>query len=186
MNHSKSVNKLAFVTICLMLLFPVLRAKAQRINPDVLPGAPGAPGPVTGPSTAVAGTTGTYTVTAGANATSYSWTLTTGAGTISNTGLSATVTWNSSFTGSAVVSCSSVNSVASTAATPKTVTVSPAPTPLVAGTISPSTQTINYNTAAALTGTEATGGNYTYTYQWQSSTSSGGTYTNISGATTQN
>jgi RHS repeat-associated protein len=52
---------------------------------------------------------------------------------------------------------------------------------LAAGTISPATQSINYNTAATLTGTAATGGNGTYTYQWQSSPDNS-TWTNITGA----
>jgi RHS repeat-associated protein len=62
-----------------------------------------------------------------------------------------------------------------------TVTVYPA---ITAGTISPSTQTINYNTTpSSLTCTAATGGSGSYSYQWQSSPSSGGTYTDIQGAT---
>ncbi|WDF80747.1 DUF6443 domain-containing protein [Mucilaginibacter sp. KACC 22773] len=60
-----------------------------------------------------------------------------------------------------------------------TVTVYPQ---LVAGTISPATQAINYNTPASLTGGAATGGNGTYAYQWQSSPDNT-TFTNISGAT---
>lgn len=48
-----------------------------------------------------------------------------------------------------------------------TVTVYPQ---VIAGTISPSGQTINYNTApSSLSVTAATGGNGSYTYQWQSS-----------------
>jgi len=53
---------------------------------------------------------------------------------------------------------------------------------LVSGTISSSPSgTVNYNTPVTLTGTAATGGSGSYTYQWQSST--GGAYTNITGAT---
>ncbi|HVU95516.1 MAG TPA: DUF6443 domain-containing protein [Puia sp.] len=49
-----------------------------------------------------------------------------------------------------------------------TVTVYPA---LVTGTISPSSQTVNYNTAGALlTLSGVSGGSGTYSYQWQSST----------------
>ena len=49
-----------------------------------------------------------------------------------------------------------------------TVTVYPA---LVAGTISPSSQTVNYNTAGSLlTLSGVSGGSGTYSYQWQSST----------------
>jgi len=57
---------------------------------------------------------------------------------------------------------------------------------LSAGTISPSSATINYNTSpGALSGTTPTGGNSTYTYQWQSSPDNS-TWTNVSSATSQN
>ena len=57
---------------------------------------------------------------------------------------------------------------------------------LVAGTVSPSSITINYNTSpGALTGTSASGGNGTYTYQWQSSADNS-SWTNVNGVTTQN
>lgn len=57
---------------------------------------------------------------------------------------------------------------------------------LVAGSISPTAITINYSsTPGQLTGTAATGGNSTYAYQWQSS-SDNSTWTNVSGATSQN
>jgi len=56
---------------------------------------------------------------------------------------------------------------------------------LVAGTIAAS-QSICYNTAPAqLTSTPPTGGNTPYTYQWQNSPN-GTTWTNITGATSQN
>ncbi len=62
-----------------------------------------------------------------------------------------------------------------------TITVYPQ---LVTGTVSPSTQTINYGTnAATLSLTGTTGGTGTYTYQWQSGPASNGTYTPMSGAT---
>ncbi|WP_315821863.1 hypothetical protein [Paraflavitalea speifideaquila] len=64
-----------------------------------------------------------------------------------------------------------------------TVTVYPQ---LVAGSVTPASASINYNTSPGLlTGTAATGGNGTYAYQWQSS-SDNTTYTNIGGATAQN
>ncbi|WP_315817189.1 hypothetical protein [Paraflavitalea speifideaquila] len=57
---------------------------------------------------------------------------------------------------------------------------------LVAGSVTPASASINYNTSPGLlTGTAATGGNGTYAYQWQSS-SDNTTYTNIGGATAQN
>jgi RHS repeat-associated protein len=57
---------------------------------------------------------------------------------------------------------------------------------LLAGTISPSTLTVNYNTSPGqLNGTAATGGNGTFAYQWQQSTDNVN-WTNISSATAQN
>ncbi|TDW99184.1 DUF6443 domain-containing protein [Dinghuibacter silviterrae] len=56
---------------------------------------------------------------------------------------------------------------------------------LVSGSVTPSTQVINYNTVpGTLTATAATGGNGTYTYQWRdSSASTGGAWVPVSGAT---
>ena len=63
-----------------------------------------------------------------------------------------------------------------------TVVVYPA---LVTGTVTPASQTINYNSLPqALTASTATGGSGTYTYQWvDSSASTGGVWQSISGAT---
>jgi RHS repeat-associated protein len=63
-----------------------------------------------------------------------------------------------------------------------TITVYPQ---LVTGTVSPATQTINYNTAppTSLSVSGTTGGSGTYSYQWQSCLTSNGTYIAISGAT---
>lgn len=64
---------------------------------------------------------------------------------------------------------------------PSTITVYP---PLQGGSVSPGSQTINYNTVPAqLTSTGVSGGNGTYTYQWQSSTDNSN-WSNISGVTT--
>ena len=57
---------------------------------------------------------------------------------------------------------------------------------LSAGTVTPASQTINYNTSPTLlTSTGGVGGIGTYAYQWQQSTDNS-TFTDISGATTQN
>lgn len=62
-----------------------------------------------------------------------------------------------------------------------TVTVYPA---LVMGTVSPSSQTINYDSAASLSSTAPSGGSGSYTYQWlDSSASTGGIWTPLSGST---
>jgi hypothetical protein len=63
-----------------------------------------------------------------------------------------------------------------------TVTVYPT---LVSGSITPSSLTAAYNQAptSGFTISGTSGGNGSYTYQWQSSSSSGGPYTPIAGAT---
>lgn len=55
---------------------------------------------------------------------------------------------------------------------------------LFSGTASPGSQTINYNTApAGLSVSSPSGGSGSYSYQWQSSSSPGGPFSGISGAT---
>lgn len=62
-----------------------------------------------------------------------------------------------------------------------TITVYPQ---LAAGSISPSSISISYNTSPGqITGSAATGGSGTYTYQWQSSPDGSSSWGNISGAT---
>jgi hypothetical protein len=69
---------------------------------------------------------------------------------------------------------------ATTSSASATVTVYPT---LQSGSISPSSQAINYNTApSTLTSSGVSGGSGTYTYQWQSSPDNS-TWTNITGAT---
>jgi RHS repeat-associated protein len=64
---------------------------------------------------------------------------------------------------------------------PATITVYPQ---LVTGTVSPSTQTINYSAnATMLSESGQTGGNGSFSYQWQSCATSNGTYTTIAPAT---
>lgn len=69
----------------------------------------------------------------------------------------------------------------------KNVTIS-SPPALNGGTISNPTQTINYNATAQINASVATGGGCggAYSYQWQKSSTIGGTYTDIGGATGQN
>ncbi|MHB8209079.1 MAG: DUF6443 domain-containing protein, partial [Mucilaginibacter sp.] len=146
---------------------------------------PGAPGPVTGPSSLVQGaqTTSTYTASAGSGATSYSWGLSDNtAGSLSGNSTTGTMTWNPSFYGTVIISCTAGNSYGLTTGTPKTVTVTAAATPLAVGSISPMNQNINYNTATPAGITSApTGGNGTITYQWQYLLN--GTWTNVTGGT---
>jgi len=70
-----------------------------------------------------------------------------------------------------------------TAYTDNTATVNVYPQ-LGSAAVSPSSQTINYNTApSALTVTSVYGGNGSYSYQWMSCSTVDGTYTPIGGAT---
>jgi len=166
--------------ICLFLLFGLSDAKAQK---------PNSPGVVSGPTTVTLGTiSSTFSVNTAAGATAYAWTISpTNAGTIGGTGTTGTLYWSPSFSGYVSVMCSAINSYGSVAAISATVQVIPPSGPLVPGTISPSSQSINYNIApATLTGTAATGGNSTYVYQWASSTNSSGPFNSISGANSLN
>jgi RHS repeat-associated protein len=99
---------------------------------------------------------GTYTTIGGATASSYA------------PGLLTATTYYEVVTTSNGVSVTSL---------PMAVTVYPQ---LVSGTITPSSQTINFNTSpSSLTISAATGGNGTYSYSWQSSNSSSGTYAQV-------
>ncbi len=145
-----------------------------------------APGPVSGSTNIQLPLTSTnYTVSASSNATSYSWSVSdAGAGYISWTGTTATMNWVPGYSGTFTINCSAIGPCSTTAGTGLSVTVY---APVNAGSATPATQTINYNTAAtALTGTPASGGNGTYTYQWQSSPNGSTGWTNISAATAAN
>jgi hypothetical protein len=123
-------------------------------------------------STAATGGSGTYTYQWQSSVDNSTWTNIAGATTLSYAPGTLTTTMYYHLV-------SSSNGVSVTSGT-ATVTVFPQ---LVSGTVSPASQAINYNTAAAtLTGTAATGGNGTYTYQWQSSPNNS-TWTNVAGAT---
>jgi len=132
---------------------------------------------ISGPGSVNAGTAYTYTVTPSIPA-NYSWTANNG--TISNpTTSSVTVTWGCATSGRVTITNGS-----NVAFYPVTINSSPT---LVAGSIAPTSQNINYNTSpATFTSAAPSGGNCAngaYTYQWEYSTNGGSTYTAISGAT---
>ncbi len=165
-----ALRSASMALVCLLLSFALSRVSAQ-VHTNVVSGAPGAPGAISGPSSATGGTTSSYTATAGSNATSSVWTLTpSSAGTISGGFTSASVTWATSYSGTATILVHGVNANGSGASQSKSVSVTAGLTPLVAGVISPSSQTINYGTQPILTTTAMTGGTGSYTYQWTSST----------------
>jgi RHS repeat-associated protein len=136
---------------------------------------------ISGPTSVNAGETYTYSVSPGIIS-GYTWSGY--YGTVnSSTTYSASVTWNCGMTGGTIYIRNGGQTVAYL-----NVTINQTPT-LYGGTISPASQTINYNTSPVqLTGTLASGGNCSsgsYSYSWYTSTN-GSTYTAISGATAQN
>jgi RHS repeat-associated protein len=162
-SNSVSVNGAsATVTVYPQLVSGTISPSAQSINYNTAATLTG---------TTATGGNGTYTYQWQSSPNNSTWTNVSGATSLSYTsgGLTATTYYH-------LISTSNGASVTGSTAT---VTVY---AQLAAGTISPSTQSINYNTAATLTGPTATGGNGTYTYQWQSSPDNS-TWTNITGAT---
>lgn len=135
---------------------------------------------ISGNTCANKGSSQTYTIAGNWSGQTYmSWSVSGGtiSGSSSGTPLPhITVIWSSSFTtGSVSVTTSNPSGNAS-------LNVS-APPALTGGTISNSSQSINYNyTPTALSCSAPTGGSCspTYTYQWYQSSSSGGTYTAVS------
>lgn len=136
---------------------------------------------ITGPTCAVTGTQYTYTIAGNwTSSTAMTWTVTGGTISGSNSGTPLPQI-HVTFTASGTVKVTTTNPTSST-----TVNVT-ATGPLTAGTISPSTQSINYNTIPAIginNNTLASGGacSPAYTYQWQQSTNNT-TFTNITGVT---
>ncbi len=187
--YPKKIKKLIpIIALGMSLLVTTLNTYGQSVKkaaaaapPVTQPNnPPGIPGPVTGPTSVAKGTINSvYSVTAGANATSYSWGLSPStAGTISPSGTNATITWNSSFSGGATISCLAVNSLGTASATPLSVTVVPPPT----ATISPSAISIVSNTSPGAISVTSPVDLITYSYQWQNSTNNS-TWSNIIGAT---
>lgn len=151
---------------------------------------------IQGTASAIRGTSYNYYPTYNGSGTysyngSYTWVISggyeTGTGNTSKSGsinavlyaLSINVTWNT--TGSSA----SLTLYLNIGNTSKTIAVI---APLNAGTLSPTSQSINSGaTATAITGTAASGGasSPSYSYQWQSSPNSS-TWTDISGATSLN
>ena len=152
MSAKKSIRK---ISVLFALLFFAIELNAQFT--------------ITGPTCVTAGTQYAYTISGSwTNATNMQWCVTNGVitggsgGCRSGTPLPQVfVTWNSASSGTLSLSTTNPNGSAN-----KAVTIS---TTLVAGTISNTSQTINYNTLpATLNCSVATGGNCApaYTYQW--------------------
>jgi len=147
---------------------------AQRVQPLV--GCS-----MTGANPAYAGNSATYSLTGGCG-TASSWTTSCGIVT-SYSGTSATISFASNCSSATIKALSSTGGTIAS----MTVTVSQPPA-LVGGTISNTSQTINYNTTPAqVNASVASGGGCggDYSYQWYSSTD-GTNYASISGAVNQN
>jgi RHS repeat-associated protein len=128
----------------------------------------------------------TYTIAGSwTGSTTMNWSVVGGTITTASSGTprpQVTISWGT-FTGQKSVHVSTSNPTGSA-----TLIVAFGPT-LAGGTISNSSQTINYNTTAATINCSLpTGGacTPTYSYQWSWCSTSNGTYTNITGATSQN
>ena len=163
-NGAMTNSNTATVTVYPQLVAGTVSPSSQSINYNTNPAALS--------SAAATGGSGTYSYQWQSSANNTTWTNITGAAALSYspTALTATTYYR------LAVTSNSVTIYGSSA----TVSVYPQ---LAAGTVTPSTQTINYNTTpAALSSAAATGGSGTYTYQWQSSADNS-TWTNITGAT---
>jgi hypothetical protein len=163
-NGVTAYSATAVVTVYPQLVGGSISPSGQTINYNTVPGTLTLSG--------VSGGNGSYTYQWQSSPDNSTWTNISGA---TSTGyspgsLTATTYYR------VVVTSNGVTAYSATAV----VTVYPQ---LVAGSISPSSQTINYNTTpGTLTLSGVSGGNSSYTYQWQSSPDNG-TWTNISGAT---
>lgn len=152
----------------------------------VVTGAVGSPTPPSGPATVVnTGGSSTYTSSA-ANAATYNWSLSPmgdqGAGEITTSGNTATITWNPYFSGSAAVSVIA-NGCGSPLSASSTIVLSQ---PLAAGSIIPGSMTLTPGAdPGPLTVTPASGGScgLSYGYAWQSS-HDGSTWTTVGTGTT--
>lgn len=139
----------------------------------------GVPGSPSGPAALNYGSATTNYSTAGAgNATGYNWSVSpASAGTATGSGTTGTVNWASGFSGTATVTVTANGCNGPSAPGSASVTIYPR---VITASVSPSSQSINYNTVpATLTASGAGGGNGTYSYQWQSCATVNGTYSQV-------
>lgn len=144
---------------------------------------------ITGANCVMAGgTTGYQYTISGAWQPQYTltWTITGGviagsgntsrSGTIASIGPLVRIVWNQNASSASVQA-----TVTNLGSNTKTVTVI-----TVANTVSPSSQTVAYNSSATITGGSPNGTSCTPSYWWESAANSGGPFTLVSGATGQN
>jgi hypothetical protein len=115
--------------------------------------APGTPGTITGLSTVCQNQNGvTYSISPVSNATSYSWTVPSGASITAGSGTTAITVDYSSSAVSGNITVAGVNSCASGPTASKAVTVNTAPSPTISGPTSPciSSSNNNYTTESGM------------------------------------
>jgi uncharacterized delta-60 repeat protein len=115
----------------------------------------------------------TYTIPAVPTANTYSWVLTpTGAGTLTENGIQATVTWSSAYIGSATLTVSATNSCGTSAlSTALSINVNDTPEPSVSG---PALVCVNMN--AQYETSSVSGSNYTWSATGGNIVSGAGAY----------
>ena len=133
---------------------PIGEVEDYTINVITCAPAPTMPGPISGPTAVCIGASATYSVSAVAGATSYSWSVPTGT-VITGGGSSNSMTVTVGST-SGNVSVSSINACGTSAPRTLAITVNPSPTV----TVSPSSASICAGNSQALTAGGAT------TYSW--------------------
>lgn len=150
---------------------PLCVSSREAITVTVKPGTPATPGTISGPNPACPGSR-TYSISSVAGATNYNWSLS-GGGTISGTGLSASVNWTTP--GTYTISVTAENSCGTSSARTLSVTVDPGPPSqpgAITGNINPCPGAESYSIGSVANAT---------TYTW--SVSSGGSITGGQGTT---
>ena len=171
-NH---IRKVGFAVACLLLSFQgMAQLSISGSNCVVAGGITGFQYTISGSYTGA--TTLTWTITGGVIAGTGNTTRT---GTVGAFGPSIRVVWNQNASSASIQAVTSNPSGSST----KSVTVI-----TIANTVSPSSQLVNYYSSASITGgaPNSTSCTPTYSYWWETSSSSSGPFTTVSGATSQN
>lgn len=164
-NGATATSGSVTVTVYLQLLSGSISPSSQASNYNTVPASMSISG--------TSGGTGTYT---------YQWLYcATINGTYQSTGATGASYTPAALTAPTYYEVATTSNGVSVTSAPVFVNVYPQ---LVSGTVAPTTQNINYNTAPSpLTLSGTSGGNGTYTYKWQSCATSNGTYTPIGTAT---
>jgi RHS repeat-associated protein len=160
-NGVTAASNIATVNVYPQLMTGNIAPLSQTINYNAVPG-----------TLSVSGTSG------GSGAFTYQWqSCATIGGTYAAVGGATSNSYTpGALTGTTYYEVVTTSNGASVTSNAVTITVYPQ---LVSGSISPSSQTINYNTLPSLAVSAATGGNGIYSYTWWSSPRSGGIYSQV-------